>query len=104
MTDGPGNGEIHGMNIVSVKPENQQKIIDALREIGPVKEIPGLISMQLLRSIDGQKIVNYMRWESVAAFQQAEQNPQVMAAIGKITEYTEDAGVPGFYQLMYTHE
>jgi hypothetical protein len=45
MTDGPGNGEIHGMNIVSVKPENQQKVIDALREIGPLKEIPGLLSM-----------------------------------------------------------
>lgn len=104
MADEQGNGEIHGMNIVSVKPENQQKVIDALREIGPLKEIPGLLSMQLLRSVDGQKLVNYMRWESVQAFQQAEQNPQVMASIAKITQFTEDPGTPGFYQLIYTHE
>lgn len=96
--------EIHGMNIVGVKPENQDKVVEALRGLGPIGEVPGLLSLQLLRSADGTKLVNHMRWESLEAFQRANQDPRVLAAITEVAKYTEDPGTPGFYQLLYTHE
>lgn len=104
MTDMQEGREVHGMNLVSVKPENQQQVVDTLREIGPLKEIPGLLSLQVLRSADGDKLLTYMRWESMDAFQQAEQHPQVMAVITKVTQFIEDRGTAAFYQVIYTHE
>lgn len=96
--------EVHGLNIVAVKPENQQKVIEALRGMGPIEEIPGLHSLQLLRSADGTKLLNYMRWESIAAFQQASQHPRIMAAIEEAAQFAEEPGNPGFYHVVYTHE
>lgn len=104
MTDIRRELEMHGMNLVSVRPENQQKVVDALRGMGPLKDIPGLLSLQVLRSVDGDKLLTYMRWESPEAFQKAEEQPQVQAAIAEVTGLIEDHGTPGLYHVFYTHQ
>lgn len=103
MTDIQESPAAHGMSLATVKPGNQPKIIDALRGIGPRAEIPGLISLRVMRSVDGDKLLTYMCWESVEALARAEQLPRVATAIAKINEYIEERGTPGFYHVIYTH-
>jgi len=49
------------VNVFTVKPENQQKLVDMLVEATDktMKKLPGFISASIHRSLDGTKVVNY---------------------------------------------
>jgi heme-degrading monooxygenase HmoA len=64
------------VNVFTVEPENQQKLVDVLK--GGTDEFfskaPGFISSNVLNSNDGRRVINYSQWKSaedVAAFRQA---------------------------------
>jgi heme-degrading monooxygenase HmoA len=61
------------VNVFTVEPENQQKLVDVLK--GGTDEFfskaPGFISSSVLKSKDGLRVINYSQWKSakeVAAF------------------------------------
>jgi heme-degrading monooxygenase HmoA len=63
------------VNVFTVEPENQQKLVDVLE--GGTDEFfskaPGFISSSVLTSKDGRRVINYSQWKSpkdVAAFRQ----------------------------------
>jgi antibiotic biosynthesis monooxygenase (ABM) superfamily enzyme len=49
------------VNVFTVKPENQQKLVDLLTEATErtMKQLPGFVSASIHRSVDGTKMVNY---------------------------------------------
>lgn len=56
--------------IFTVKPEQQQELIDILQEfLNVLKSYPGFVSANLHKSLDGVKVANYAQWESVEAFE-----------------------------------
>jgi heme-degrading monooxygenase HmoA len=69
------------INVFTVAPEYQQKLIemieDATEEV--MQHIPGFISANIHKSLDGTKIINYAQWESKEAFLAMLQNPQATA-------------------------
>lgn len=87
--------EQHGViviNVFTVRPDNQQRLIDTIRACGPA-DLPGLRSIRLLRSLDGTKVINHMHWDSQAAFRQATtDNPQVAELI--------EVAEPGLYEVV----
>lgn len=56
---------------LTVRPESQQALIDTIRSAGDPAQIPGLRSINLLRSLDGTQVINHMHWASKEAFEDA---------------------------------
>lgn len=64
----PGQTICTIINTFTVKPENQQKLMDYLREMTEkdVAVSPGFISANFHMSADKTRIVNYAQWRSLA--------------------------------------
>ena len=80
------------VNVFSVRPENQQKLVDMLVEATDetMKKMPGFISASIHRSLDGTKVVNYAQWRSKTDFDAMRQNPAAqphMAAVAAISAF-----------------
>jgi len=74
------------INIFTVAPENQDRLLELLGQAtdGVMRKLPGFISANLHRSVDGTRVVNYAQWENREAFEAIFTNPQAvehMAAI-----------------------
>jgi heme-degrading monooxygenase HmoA len=85
--------DFFAINVFQVRPENQQRLIDCIRDAGDAAGIPGLLSMHLLRSKDGTQVTNHMHWASKEAFKQAAaENPVIDATRTAIRQFIEGAG------------
>jgi quinol monooxygenase YgiN len=65
------------INVFTVEPEKQRQLVAVLVEATDktMKNLPGFISANIHRSLDGKKVVNYAQWESMAAFEAMQNNP-----------------------------
>lgn len=96
-TDGGG---LIAINVFTVKPENQQAVIDAIQGGGDPAGIPGLRAMHLLRSTDGTKVINHMYWDSERALTAATRtDPRISATMKKVSALIEGAA-PGHYEVI----
>lgn len=59
------------INVFTVDPANQQKLVDMLVEATEktMKHIPGFVSANIHKSVDGKRVVNYAQWRSARDFQ-----------------------------------
>jgi quinol monooxygenase YgiN len=59
------------INVFTVDPANQQKLVDMLVEATDktMKHIPGFVSANIHKSVDGNRVVNYAQWRSARDFQ-----------------------------------
>ena len=68
------------INVFTVAPDKQQELvtllIDATQQT--MRRLPGFISANIHRSLDGKKVVNYAQWESMADFEAMRKNPEAM--------------------------
>lgn len=65
------------INVFSVSPERQQELVTLLIDATEhtMKALPGFISANIHRSLDGKKVVNYAQWASKSAFEAMLQDP-----------------------------
>src|SRR5580698_6915555 len=65
------------INVFTVDPVNQQKLVDLLivATEGSVTKITGFISSSLHKSLDGTKVTMYAQWRSLADYQNMRNNP-----------------------------
>jgi heme-degrading monooxygenase HmoA len=88
------------INVFTVEPVNQQKLVDLLITAtgDGVSKAPGFISSALHKSIDGTKVTMYAQWESEALYQQMRANSQASSAL---TEALKIANFdPGMYEVV----
>jgi len=66
------------INVFTVAPEKQQDLVDLLTEATQktMRHLPGFISANIHRSLDGSKVVNYAQWKSKADFEAMQKNPE----------------------------
>jgi quinol monooxygenase YgiN len=59
------------INVFTVAPENQMKLIALLKQATEtsILDVPGFISAVLHRSLDGSKVTMYAQWQSVEAYE-----------------------------------
>ena len=91
------------VNVFTVEPEKQQKLIDLLIEAAnSVREVPGWISASIHRSPDGTRVVNYAQCESHESWE------AVMAKLieGGYLQRNKELGTaaPGLYEVVFTLE
>lgn len=74
--------------IFKVKPEQQQDLIQAIKEyLETVKTQPGFVSANLHQSTDGLKVANYAQWSDMDSFTAFRNNQQVQAKAAKLFEF-----------------
>ena len=87
----PGSDIATQINIFSVEPENQPKLVQLLKDgtEGFFSKQPGWISTNLLGSKDGRRVLIYSQWRSAKDIEAFRQDPnmgpyvQGIAAIAK---------------------
>jgi heme-degrading monooxygenase HmoA len=96
----PDEGGLLAVNVFTVRPENQQALIDTIRTAADPAEVPGLRAMHLLRSLDGTQVINHMQWESEEAFAAATAgNAFIAATRERVHGLIERAG-PDRYEVI----
>jgi heme-degrading monooxygenase HmoA len=75
------------INVFTVKPADQEELIDVLVEATSVmRQIPGFVSANLHRSRDGQRVVNYVQWRTVQHFQAMLEDPRATPHMQRAAE------------------
>ncbi len=96
-------GIIIQINVFTVAPENVQPLIDLLVEAAnSVKDVPGWLSANIHRSLDGTRVVNYAQCESHEAWEAVMEKLKA----GNFLERNKKLGEahPGLYEVVYTLE
>jgi quinol monooxygenase YgiN len=81
------------INVFTVDAENQQRLVELWQRATDdvMRHLPGFVSANVHRSLDGTKVVNYAQWESQEAFNQMLQNPDASKYVRELGEI----GTPG---------
>ncbi len=91
------------VNLFSVKPENQKKLLQLLEDLRVVVEkLPGFISANVHRSFEGTRIVSYAQWNTKEAYQAVYTNSDakpILDEIKKISKFSWN-----FYEVVYTSD
>jgi len=68
------------INVFTVEPAKQQQLLDLLVEATEktMRHLPGFISANIHKSLDGTRVANYAQWRSVADFQNMLKNPDAI--------------------------
>ena len=79
------------INVFTVSPERQQELIDTLVAATEqvIRALPGFISANIHKSVDGVRVTNYAQWENVTALQAMLGNPEANAHIEKCRALAE---------------
>jgi heme-degrading monooxygenase HmoA len=89
------DGLVTLINVFTVHPDDQQHLIDRWQKATDevIRHVPGFISANIHRSLDGTKVVNYAQWESQEAFQAMLRDPQATPLLRELSEIAAPAPV-----------
>ena len=67
------------INVFTVSPENQQRLVDLLIEATEqtMRNQRGYLSATIHKSLDGTRVTNYAQWRSQEEFEAIGKNPEV---------------------------
>jgi heme-degrading monooxygenase HmoA len=100
-TISPENGVVTLINVFTVAPEHQQRLVDLLIEATEtvMNRLPGFVSANLHKGLDGRNVANYAQWRTRADFEAMLQDP---AARVHMAEAAKLAGFqPQLYEVVY---
>lgn len=74
------NNVVTLINVFTVEPKDQQALIDLLIRATEVtmRHLPGFVSANIHKSLDGTRVTNYAQWRSREDFEAAIQNPNAI--------------------------
>lgn len=98
-----GNDPVTVINVFEVEPSKQQELVDLLNEGADkvMRHRPGFVSVNILTSVDGTRVVNYAQWNTHDDVKATMTDPEVQeygkraAAIAKAT--------PGVFSVASVH-
>ncbi len=77
-----GNAIVTLINVFTVAPQDQQKLVDVLIEAFKTVSIqPGFLSANIHKSLDGTHVVNYVQWRSREDVEAMQRRPEVIPHI-----------------------
>lgn len=87
----------------TVEPGKQDELVQILSEATEkaMKRLPGFVSANIHKSLDGTRVVNYAQWRSKDDFEAMVKNPEVapdMKAAGPIAKFE-----PHLYAVAAVH-
>ncbi len=106
MTEISRDGDVVTLiNVFTVMPENQQRLLDLLvGATGTVmNRLPGFVSANLHKSLDGTRVVNYAQWRSREAFEAMLEDPEAMVHMKEAAKIAEKFE-PHLYEVSFIDE
>ncbi len=93
------------INVFTVAPEDQQRLLDLLAEAteSVMRGLPGFVSANLHRSLDGTKVANYAQWRSREDFEAMLEDPEAAAHMREAAEIAEKFE-PHLYEVSFVDE
>ena len=90
------------INVFTVDPVNQQKLVDllTLATQSTVQNITGFVSASLHRSLDGTKVTMYAQWRSQEDYQNMRNNATASPYLEEALTFAQFA--PGMYEVVDT--
>src|ERR1700722_4632678 len=91
------------INILTVEPENKQKLIELLRRSteNVVSKLDGWISTSFIAATDQRHVVIYSQWRDVASVEAMRANPDMVAYFPRIAALATFDGFAG--DVVYNH-
>jgi quinol monooxygenase YgiN len=88
------------INILTVEPENHQKLIKLLRDNteSVVSRLDGWISASFIAAADQRHVVIYSQWRDLASVEGMRTNPDMVAYFPRIAAFDSFAG-----DVVYNH-
>jgi quinol monooxygenase YgiN len=91
------------INVFEVEPSRQQELIELLEQATQevMKHLPGFVSANIHRALDGTKVTNYAQWKSQEDFSAMLKDPRAqshMQAAGRMAK-----AAPALYELVSVH-
>jgi quinol monooxygenase YgiN len=95
----PENNVVTLINVFTVAPEHQERLIDLLDRATEevMRHLPGFVSANLHKSLDGTRVVNYAQWESRAAFEAMLANPEAQRHMAQALTFAHSE--PHLYEV-----
>jgi quinol monooxygenase YgiN len=86
------------INTFTVAPERQQELVDVLIEATErvIQHLPGFVSANIHRSLDGRHVANYAQWRSREDLEAMMRHPESRAHLERAAELAE------FQPILYT--
>jgi quinol monooxygenase YgiN len=96
------NGVITLINVFTVDPVSQRRLIELLTEATEVsvRRAPGFVSASLHRSKDGTKVTMYAQWQSIDHYQAMRQDPVALPFLEEALKIAKFE--PGIYEVVQT--
>jgi quinol monooxygenase YgiN len=91
------------INVLTVEPENQEKIVELLRgnTENVVSRLDGWISTSFIAAKDQRHVVIYSQWRDLASVEAMRANPDMVAYLPRIAELAAFDGFAG--DVVYNH-
>lgn len=101
-TISPNRKPVTLINVFTVEPANQQRLIELLARATEtsVRHAPGFISASLHRGFDGTKVTMYAQWRSVEDYQAMRANPEPLPYLQQALAIAKFD--PGMYEVVET--
>ena len=98
----PQNKQVTLINVFTVDPQNQQRLIDLLTRATEVsvRQAAGFISATLHRSIDGTKVTMVAQWRSAEDYQAMRNDPTPLPFLHEALTIAKFD--PGMYEVVQT--
>lgn len=91
------------INKFSVDPKNQKKLLEQLDDLRAVVEkLPGFISANVHRSLDGTRVVSYAQWNTKENYQAVYMNSEAGRIIDEIKEIAKFTW--NIYEVIYSSQ
>ncbi|MDC9595364.1 MULTISPECIES: antibiotic biosynthesis monooxygenase family protein [Xenorhabdus] len=92
--------EVTFINVIEVDPSNQAEVIKLLQEgtDSVISKRPGFISVTLLASKDGSRVVNIAKWKSIADIKATQADPASIEFVKRTAELAKAS--PGIYDIV----
>ena len=96
----PQNKQVTLINVFTVDPQNQQRLIELLTRATEVsvRQAAGFISATLHRSIDGTKVTMVAQWRSAEDYQAMRSDPAPLPFLQEALSFSTFA--PGMYEVV----
>lgn len=93
------------INVFTVEPKQQQELVNMLTETSEyvMHKLPGFISANVHKSLDGTKVVNYAQWASRADFEAMLSNPDAMKCMQQASQLAKSVE-PHLYEVAFVDE
>jgi quinol monooxygenase YgiN len=91
------------INVFIVDPQNQEKLVKVLQEAteSVIQSLPGFISANIHKSLDGTRVVNYAQWKRKEDLEAMLQNPHAREHLDECFKLSQPD--PHLYEVVHIH-